>query len=231
MVTTLPSASTQPPPRRPAATFASAARWLELLLIFVALPILAFLMRASLQLWLIPLLLTLALFCYVLMVRDTRFKRFRLLNAEQVPRLLKRRLPVFIIGALLCALGYAVTGGSRWFDLPMQATTSWLVLLVVYPLLSAWPQELIFRTFLFHRYKTIIPRKRHRTWLSAVAFAFAHIVYANPVAVLLALIGGILFAYTYAKTRSTLACVVEHSLWGIWLFSLGLGQYLDSGAG
>jgi uncharacterized protein len=208
----------------------AAVRWLELLMIFAGLPVLAFLLRDSMQHWLVPLLLALALYCYVLMVRDTRFKRFRLLNAEQVPRLLKRRLPIFIIGALLCALVYALAGGNRWFQLPVEATSTWLVLLVVYPLLSAWPQELIFRTFLFHRYKTIIPRKKHRMWLSTLAFAFAHIIYANPAAIVLALIGGLLFSYTYAKTRSTLACVVEHSLWGIWLFSLGLGQYLDSGA-
>ncbi len=213
-----------------AACPSAAARWLELLLIFAGLPLLAFLFRDSMQLWLVPLLLALALGCYVLMVRDAKFKRFRLLNAEQVPRLLKRRLPVFVIGALLCALAYALAGGNRWFQLPMEATSTWLVLLVMYPLLSAWPQELIFRAFLFHRYKTIIPRKKHRMWLSTGAFAFAHIIYANPAAILLALVGGLLFSYTYAKTRSTLACVVEHSLWGIWLFSLGLGQYLDSGA-
>ena len=52
----------------------------------------------------------------------------------------------------------------------------------------------------------------------------------NRNAVSLAFIGGLLFAYTYAQSRSTFACVLEHSLWGIWMFTLGMGDYLDSGA-
>lgn len=208
----------------------SPARWLELLLIFVGLPLLALPFRDRLQLWLVPVLLLLALACYGMISRDASFKRFRLLNAAQVAPWLTRRLPIFVLGGLLCMLLYRVLGDGRWFVLPQESASQWLLLLVLYPLLSAWPQELIFRTFFFHRYKKIIPRKKHRMLLSALLFALAHLVYANVMAVVLALAGGFLFAYTYAKTRSTLACVVEHSIWGIWLFSLGLGRYIDAGA-
>ena len=203
-------------------------RWLEMLGIFLLLPLLALPFRQQLQLWLIPVLLLLALYCYGMISRDASFKRFRLLNAAQVAPLLRRRLPVFVLGALLCLLLYSLLGDGRWFAMPSESPKNWLLLLVLYPLLSAWPQELIFRTFFFHRYKKIIPRKKHRMLLSAALFGFAHVVYGNWVAILLALLGGLLFAYTYAKTRSTLACVVEHSIWGIWLFTLGLGHYLDS---
>lgn len=205
-------------------------RWLEMLGIFLLLPLLALPFRQQLQLWLIPVLLLLALYCYGMISRDASFKRFRLLNAAQVAPLLRRRLPVFVLGALLCLLLYSLLGDGRWFAMPSESPKNWLLLLVLYPLLSAWPQELIFRTFFFHRYKKIIPRKKHRMLLSAALFGFAHVVYGNWVAILLALLGGLLFAYTYAKTRSTLACVVEHSIWGIWLFTLGLGHYLDSAA-
>ena len=205
-------------------------RWLEMFAIFLLLPLLAWPFRQQLQLWLIPVLLLLALYCYGMISRDASFKRFRLLNAAQVAPLLRRRLPVFVLGGLLGLLIYSLLGDGRWFVLPTESPQSWLLLLLCYPLLSAWPQELIFRTFFFHRYKKIIPRKKHRMLLSALLFGYAHLVYANLMAVLLALLGGFLFAYTYAKTRSTLACVVEHSIWGLWLFTLGLGQYLDSGA-
>ncbi len=205
-------------------------RWLEMFAIFLLLPLLAWPFRQQLQLWLIPVLLLLALYCYGMISRDASFKRFRLLNAAQVAPLLRRRLPVFVLGGLLGLLIYSLLGDGRWFALPTESPQSWLLLLLCYPLLSAWPQELIFRTFFFHRYKKIIPRKKHRMLLSALLFGYAHLVYANLMAVLLALLGGFLFAYTYAKTRSTLACVVEHSIWGLWLFTLGLGQYLDSGA-
>jgi membrane protease YdiL (CAAX protease family) len=73
-----------------------------------------------------------------------------------------------------------------------------------------------------------MPRKNIRVLCSAFLFAFAHIVYDNWIAVILAFVGGLLFAFTYAKTRSTLTCVVEHSVWGILLFTLGLGDVLSS---
>lgn len=205
-------------------------RWLELLVIFLGLPLLAYPFRDSKQFWLIPLMLVLAIYCYGMITRDTSFKRFRLWNAAQVQPWLARRLPVFVIGALLCVLAYSLHSNVRWFALPRESLQAWLLLLVLYPLLSVWPQELIFRTFFFHRYKKLIPRKKHRLVLSALLFGFAHIIYANAMAIGLALIGGFLFAYTYAKTRSTLACVAEHSLWGLWLFTLGLGHYIDGGA-
>lgn len=69
-----------------------------------------------------------------------------------------------------------------------------------------------------------------RIIVSATVFALAHIVYANLIAVCLAFLGGLLFSYTYAQSRSTFVCVIEHSLWGIWMFTLGIGGYLDSGA-
>ena len=107
---------------------------------------------------------------------------------------------------------------------------NWLMLIVLYPLVSVLPQELIFRTYFFHRYKKIIPDKRWRILLSAFTFSLAHLIYDNWIAVALAFVGGLMFAYTYAYTRSTLVCVLEHSVWGLWLFTLGLGQYLDAGA-
>lgn len=112
---------------------------------------------------------------------------------------------------------------GHWFTLPRENLTDWLMLLLLYPLLSVIPQELIFRTYFFHRYKRIMPSKWLRIIISASVFALAHIVYANWVAVSLAFIGGLLFAYTYAQSRSTFACVLEHSLWGIWMFTLGMG--------
>jgi CheY-like chemotaxis protein len=105
-----------------------------------------------------------------------------------------------------------------------------LMLLLLYPILSVMPQELIFRTYFFHRYKRIMPSKTVRIIVSASVFALAHIVYANVLAVLLAFLGGLLFSYTYAQSRSTFVCVIEHSLWGLWMFTLGLGDVLDAGA-
>ena len=52
-----------------------------------------------------------------------------------------------------------------------------------------------------------------------------HIVFMNPVAVLLSLVGGFLFSATYSKTKSLLWVSVEHSLYGMLIFTLGLGKF------
>ncbi|UTA47492.1 CPBP family glutamic-type intramembrane protease [Simiduia sp. 21SJ11W-1] len=204
------------------------ARWLELVLLFALLPLAGLVLQNHLQQWLLPCLCVLAALCLALMLRDAHFKRFRLVNGKNILPALWRRRSVFSLGLAASALLYVTASESHWFYLPTQDTNNWLLLLVIYPLFSVVPQELIYRTFFFHRYKKIIPRKSTRAWLSAFAFAWAHIIYGNLAAIALAFAGGLLFAFTYAKFRSTLACVVEHSLWGLWLFSFGLGGYLDS---
>lgn len=204
-------------------------RWIEMLVLFVLAPCAGLFFQQQLSTFLLPALISLAALCLWLILQDPGFKRFRLTNSANLPAALWRRRPAFIAG--LCASGilFFSFSDASWFHLPMQETDRWLSLLIIYPLLSVAPQELIFRTFFFHRYKKIIPKKKIRAWLSAAFFAWAHIIYGNWIAVGVAFCGGILFAFTYAKSRSTLACVVEHSIWGLWLFSFGLGQYIDSG--
>lgn len=38
---------------------------------------------------------------------------------------------------------------------------------------------------------------------------------------------GVLFAWTYERTRSTLAVSVEHALFGCWMFTVGLGSFFS----
>jgi membrane protease YdiL (CAAX protease family) len=119
--------------------------------------------------------------------------------------------------------------GADPFALPQQRPVLWLAILVLYPLLSALPQELIFRVFLFHRYRTLFPDGRTLPLVSAGVFALAHLVLGNWVALLLSLAGGLLFAYTYARTGSLGLVTLEHGLWGNWLFTVGMGSYFYGG--
>ena len=164
----------------------------------------------------------------MLLLGDPHFKRFRLTSFGEFSAVKRRLFSFFFIGALFSGVFYGIINQGNWFLLPRNSFHDWLLLLLLYPLLSVVPQELIFRTYFFHRYKRIMPKKSLRIVISATVFALAHIVYANWVAVLLAFIGGLLFSFTYAQSRSTFVCVIEHSLWGLWMFTLGIGQYLDS---
>lgn len=210
-------------------------RWLELVGVFALLPLVALYFKQYLTEFLLPLLLVLMLLCLYGLLQDEQFKRKRLVNIKPFQQSLTRMSRLFFFGAIVSMYFYysnhqAAQQTIHWFSMPRSNTHQWLVLIALYPLLSVLPQELIFRTYFFHRFKPILPNKFARIYISALLFGFAHIVYASWIAVLLATMGGLLFAYTYAYTRSTLAIVVEHSLWGLWLFSMGLGQYLDAGA-
>ncbi|MCK4745964.1 MAG: CPBP family intramembrane metalloprotease, partial [Bacteroidales bacterium] len=58
-----------------------------------------------------------------------------------------------------------------------------------------------------------------------ISFSFLHIVYYDPVSMILSFIGGIYFARVYQQTRSVLFCTVLHGVMGIVIFGVGLGRY------
>jgi membrane protease YdiL (CAAX protease family) len=61
--------------------------------------------------------------------------------------------------------------------------------------------------------------------ISALIFAWMHLIFRNPLAVILTLVGGWFFAQTYARTRSLRLVCLEHALYGNLIFTIGLGEY------
>jgi membrane protease YdiL (CAAX protease family) len=107
----------------------------------------------------------------------------------------------------------------------------WLMVMALYPLLSALPQELIYRTFFFHRYKEIFKNETLMIWMSTVSFSYLHIIYDNWVAVILTFVGGYLFSKTYHDSKSLSAVGLEHAIYGNIGFTLGYGKYFYEGNG
>jgi uncharacterized protein len=102
--------------------------------------------------------------------------------------------------------------------------------MVLYPVLSVYPQGIIYRAFFFERYRTLFPNSVLLIVASAVAFSFAHIIFRNAIAVIFTLVGGLLFAWRYADTASLFTSSFEHALYGCWMFTIGLGHYFYRGA-
>lgn len=100
----------------------------------------------------------------------------------------------------------------------------WALVMVGYPLLSVYPQGIIYRVFVFHRYHTLFPRLWLLLAMSTLAFAYVHVIFRNWLAVGLTVIGGFLFAFRYAQTNSLFISSFEHALYGCWLFTVGLGR-------
>lgn len=119
---------------------------------------------------------------------------------------------------------------DRFLYLPKERPQVVLFLCFLYPVLSALPQELIFCSFFFRRYGRYFGEGAGMVVASAALFAFAHMLYINPVAPALSFIGGLIFAQTYRKTRSLALVTIEHGLYGNALFIIGLGWYFYGGA-
>ncbi|QYY36291.1 CPBP family intramembrane glutamic endopeptidase [Ruficoccus sp. ZRK36] len=140
-------------------------------------------------------------------------------------------LPRFVlVAAAMVAFLYFYDPG-RMLYLPREKAGFMLILFVAYPLLSALPQEFIFCTFFFARYQLFFPAQWAIVGASAVVFAYAHVLFINPVAPTLSFVGGLIFASTYAKTRSLALVTIEHALYGNFLFFIGLGWYFYGGRG
>ena len=200
-------------------------RWLELFIVFILSPLLFFLMVSDIDTWLMPMLFSVGGICLYLLLRDNQFKRFRLWNTDNFRAHLLQSLKLFIPCAGLTTLIIYLIAPDLLFNLPTQHLELWLLTLIIYPIVSVLPQEVIFRTYFFHRYKRIIPSKTHRWLLSSLSFGLAHIVYGNWIAVALSAAAGAVFGYRYMQTRSTLLVVVEHTLWGSFMFTIGLGAF------
>ena len=131
--------------------------------------------------------------------------------------------------------GAALTLLTRWWapglflSLPREHPVFWGVIMVLYPLLSVWPQEVIFRRFLFYRYRTIFG-EGGVVAASALAFGFAHVIFLNWIAVVLTMAGGAMFAANYARNRSLWLACFEHGLYGCLVFTIGLGRFFYTGA-
>ncbi|MCG8456170.1 MAG: CPBP family intramembrane metalloprotease [Holophagales bacterium] len=203
---------------------------LELAVIFVGFPIGLVFVRSSFARWIVPTLLVTGAACLLVLWRDPSFDRRQLWNARHLRRGLVAILRIFVPAAALVGLLVALLRPELLFELPRSRTGIWVMVMLLYPLLSVYPQELIFRTFFFHRYRPLIGSEQGLVVASALVFGLAHLFFANWVAPVLTTAGGYLFARTYARSRSTLQAVLEHGLWGDFLFTIGLGWYFWGGS-
>lgn len=114
---------------------------------------------------------------------------------------------------------------SRLFDLPRTNPIGWAALMVFYPLMSVIPQEIIFRSFIHRRYPSLFTTRFMLILVSGLTFGWVHVVMNNWVAVAFSTIGGILFADTYERSRSLALTCLEHSIYGCFVFTIGMGWY------
>ena len=135
-------------------------------------------------------------------------------------------------GLFVGATGFLIMAATRPGFVPNTSPERlrFLIMLwALYPLLSALPQELIFRALYFHRYAPLMGGERAARLVNAAIFSLAHLMYWSLVVAVMTFVGGWIFAKLY-QTRGFPAAWVAHAIAGNMLFTVGMGAYFWSGA-
>lgn len=133
-----------------------------------------------------------------------------------------------IIGPVLFAFMYFVHP-EELFSFPLERPKIYAYVMVWYPLLSVIPQELLYKSLFFGRYGRLFPNDKAMILACAVMFGFLHIILLSWLPVAITTVAGLLMAHTYSKTRSLALVSLEHTLYGCWAYTLGMGMYLHTG--
>ena len=117
--------------------------------------------------------------------------------------------------------------GEKLFNVITKKPWLWAWFSIVYILLSVIPQEFLYRTFFFSRYRELFPNKWVFMAANCLLFSFAHIWLLSPIVLVFTLVGGVFYFITYRRTQSLLFVGIEHAVYGIWLFTVGFGELFN----
>ena len=201
---------------------------LEFFLLFIVVPLLIF--YRILPNLPIPYLLLTAAAAFLILRHDHSFDSAKLVSWGG----LRQQLPLILLrdAVFLTLLGLAVRlfAPELLFSFVKRAPRFWALVMLLYPLVSVYPQELLYRAFFFHRYQPLFGSGWTLLLASAFAFGFVHIIFGNWLAVGLCVIGGFLFSFTYQHSGSLLLTCLDHALFGNFIFTIGLGQFFYHGS-
>lgn len=173
----------------------------------------------------IGLLFGAALACFLYLMWDKNFNKRRLCGLSKI-KLIWKSLAGRVIACtvLLLVLCYLLAP-NMLFAFVKNAPQMWLMVFILYPFLSAWPQELIYRAFMFQRYKKLFGDNYGMIAASSLAFAFLHVIYLSWVSMTLTLIAGYIFSMNYKKTGYLATVALEHAIYGNLVFTIGMGIF------
>lgn len=190
----------------------------ELIILFIVVPML-YLFDAIPVHKIIPLLALLVYCgCILLIKKPANPNRFSIQANWKII------IAIFIVtGMVVYLFIYLYVNEGLFADIPGNRKLFYMILM--YPLLSAFPQEIIFREFFFYRYRAIFQSEVWMLIINILLFSFAHIYFASSIVIIFTLVAGAIFAITYMRTRSLLVVSIQHSLCGLMILSSGLSQH------
>lgn len=213
------------PEALPGRSFRRQCLWAELLALFVAVPVaIAVFLPPRL---LFPALLSFSVAGLILLWRTGGFDWRSLIRGWG--RFDGRLFLAFAALTLIVALAVlALTRPDALFSFLHRDPRLLLMIWLLYPILSALPQELIFRVLFFHRYGALFAGPRQGVLVNAVLFSLAHLMYWNWIVIVFTFAGGLVFAIGYLRRGLPWAWAL-HAIAGNILFTVGMGIYFYSG--
>ena len=155
-------------------------------------------------------------------VRSATLFQWRGIWPQLVPVLLRDVILLILLG-----LAVRIFAPEFLFSLVRRQPLFWALIMLLYPLLSVYPQEFLYRAFFFQRYQPLFGSGRGMIAASSLAFSFVHIIFGNWLAVGLCCLGGLLFSLTYQRSGSLLLASIDHALFGNFIL-LGLGSFFTT---
>lgn len=196
---------------------------LEFVILFFGIPLFIFFDRDFIHPSII--ILPVLVFIFVILIRTTDFKFRELFRWDIYKVTLARNGAILLVCGLLMLAYVILFENEKLFNLPRTNPWIFIAMCLFYPVFSAFGQEVIYRTFLFRRYRGLFQKEWQFVLASGITFSFVHIVYYDPVSMILTFIGGLYLARVYLQSRSVLFSAVLHGILGIMVFGVGLGQY------
>jgi hypothetical protein len=207
----------------------------ELILLFGCIPLSLLALRSSgIRVLPLPVLwLASGLCLYFLWQRKGRLGQVAARTEDDRPDrqgvLIELVVSIAVCTILLLAL-YPLISNEQMFRFPRERPLVWVIVLVLYPLLSVVPQGIVFRRWFFARYRPSLGNGWRMILVGAVCFGFPHILFGNVVAPLVTFVGGLLFMRVFLRTGSGWLADLQHAVLGDVAFTIGYGQWLYSGS-
>lgn len=174
-------------------------------------------------------LAVITVYALVVLLNDPTFDRRSFWRGEALRREVVPLLLMFGLGMMLFAALMWAFERENLLVLVRERPALWAMIMIGYPVASVYPQELLYRAFFFHRYAGLFRNRWSLIIASAVLFAWAHVLFQHWVPIVSTLVGGLIFAWRYDRTRSMAVVWVEHTLYGCLVFTIGLGAYFFHG--
>jgi membrane protease YdiL (CAAX protease family) len=199
-------------------------RWIEIIGLYFGIPLLLKFDVVPI-LKLVPLFLMFVIYLYILL-RDKDFKKKRFkLNGFRAWRMILYRSAVMVIFLVFFTWFFY---RDQYLALPTQEPLLWLRIVLIYPFFSVIPQELVYRVYFYHRFQGLFANRNLLILLNSVLFSFMHILYENWVAIVFTFVASILFSLTYLRHRSFTIVALEHSIYGLLIFTIGPGSFFHT---